>query len=76
MEEHVWLSNILLFASFGLLGTVGFLLKLRHVRKLDGREPPVIRSKVPFLGHAIALILQGSVYFINLRYGPPTCLRF
>ena len=75
MEGHVSLSNIFIFASFSLLGTVCVLLKLRRVGKLDGREPPVIRSKIPFLGHAIAIVLQGSVYFINLRYNPPTCLK-
>ena len=75
MEGLVSVSNLSIFAIFSLLGTVYLLLKLRRIRKLDGREPPVIRSKIPFLGHAIPLLLQGSVYFINLRYDLSSCLN-
>ena len=68
------LSGVLVFTS--LFGTLCILLSLWWTRKLDGSEPPVVRSKVPFFGHAIQLFWQGSVYFIQLRYQFPSRLVF
>lgn len=35
-------------------------------------EPPMIRSGLPFLGHAIQLLRYGSLYFRRIRYGSHT----
>lgn len=57
----------------GLVALVSFastlyrLLSLWWTAKLDGREPPVIPSKIPLIGHAIQLLRQGSVHFANVR---------
>jgi hypothetical protein len=33
----------------------------------DGKEPPEIRSRIPYIGHLIGLLSYQVVYFQNLR---------
>ena len=35
--------------------------------KLDSREPPLIKSSIPYLGHAIHLIVKGTRHYASLR---------
>jgi hypothetical protein len=32
-------------------------------RKLEGREPPVIPPKIPFIGHLVGLLRNGFRYY-------------
>lgn len=41
---------------------------LRYVsERSDPKEPPVVSSKIPFLGHVIGLIRKKSEYYVQLQ---------
>jgi hypothetical protein len=37
--------------------------------KIDPREPPVIRPKIPFIGHIIGMLTDGPHYMKRIAYG-------
>ena len=39
------------------------LAKHLVVRSPDSREPPILRPRVPFIGHIISMIREGSEMF-------------
>jgi hypothetical protein len=45
-----------------------FVLHTLPAKKVDPREPPVIRSTIPYVGHLIGMALSGSRYFKKLQY--------
>ena len=45
---------------------VAFIIKAGYFMTLDPREPPLVRSKVPFIGHILGLITEESNYFTRL----------
>ena len=34
----------------------------------DSREPPVLRSSIPYIGHIIGLLRHGTRYYEQTRY--------
>jgi hypothetical protein len=56
-------------ALVGALTAIGFVLHRRYVR--DPREPPVVGSMIPVLGHIFGLMRFGVGYFAQL-----TCVPF
>ncbi|KAK0672961.1 putative cytochrome P450 E-class, group IV [Cercophora samala] len=53
-----------------LLTTYGILYYAQTVR-LGKNEPPVIPSRIPFLGHVLGMLLQGGRYVKNLGLENP-----
>ncbi|KAL3483061.1 cytochrome P450 [Aspergillus germanicus] len=51
-------------ALVGALSAIGFVLHRRYVR--DPREPPVVGSTIPVLGHIFGLLRFGVGYFAQL----------
>ncbi|KAI8631304.1 cytochrome P450 [Xylariaceae sp. FL1651] len=45
------------------------LLYQASARKLDAREPPIITSGIPFVGHILGMALHGGKYIKNLGLG-------
>jgi hypothetical protein len=43
-----------------------FLHNLTRV-KVDPREPPVVYSKIPLLGHLIGMLIEGPLYIKKIR---------
>jgi hypothetical protein len=55
------------FITLILVAIVGFLfLRKADGRLVDPREPPVLQSRIPFVGHAIGMVAEGSLYFKRL----------
>lgn len=40
-------------------------------RKVDPREPPVISSTLPYLGHILGVLQNGGKYYKIIRYVSP-----
>ncbi len=58
------------FASIALFSLVilnAAILRHLSLRKVDPREPPVLPSTVPFIGHIYGIINYGASYFKYLR---------
>jgi hypothetical protein len=51
-------------ALVGALTAIGFVLHRRYAR--DPREPPVVGSTIPVLGHIFGLLRFGVGYFAQL----------
>jgi hypothetical protein len=51
-----------------LLLVAGFLMICwqRMAVRLDPREPPLLKPKIPFIGHLIGILTDQSVYFEKL----------
>ena len=53
------------------LGAVAFvwvaILHLTRI-KMDPREPPLIESKIPLLGHIIGMMWKGPMHIAKVRY--------
>lgn len=45
------------------------LLYQYSTQKLDAKEPPVIASTIPFIGHILGMALHGGKYIKNLGCG-------
>ena len=62
MESDTWtrLRPFLLAAL--LLLVLGFLLHQYAARKLHAKEPPVIPSSIPYIGHVLGMIAYGGRY--------------
>lgn len=43
-----------------------WLLKRVVYPTYDPREPPALRSKIPFVGHAFSIVREGGPYFERL----------
>ena len=53
-----------------LLGVVALLYALCEyflTVKYDAKEPPLIPQHVPYIGHVLSLIRQGSNYYSKIR---------
>ena len=53
-----------------IIGTVFVLANYFLGPKYDVREPPIIRPKVPLVGHIIGLLRHGLRYFEIIRWVP------
>lgn len=52
---------------------VMYALAYRYsTQKLDTKEPPIIASGIPFVGHLVGMAVYGGKYIKNLGYEPPT----
>ena len=59
--SHLWLT---IFA----LGVLSLLaLWLMGIEDVESREPPVVRSGIPFIGHMISLLRYQNHYFDMIR---------
>jgi hypothetical protein len=52
------------------IAVLGGLLLLRNAGgpALDPREPPVLQSRIPFIGHIIGMVAEGTLYFKKLGW--------
>lgn len=50
---------------------LAILIKAAYFPSLDPREPPLVRSTVPFIGHILGMVQHQSDYFTRLVYVPP-----
>ena len=66
--------DIIQVVFLGVAVIVGYLVcvPVKH----DPREPPVVHSSIPVIGHFIGLIRYGSSYFSMLVYVITTFLSF
>jgi cytochrome P450 len=66
--------DMLLLPSWLLAGfiTIYAAIYWLSTRPLDAREPPIVPSGIPYLGHLLGMVLQGGRYVkeIGLRYSP------
>lgn len=63
METKHFLLLVVILVVAALLGT-RYVLPQRS--DLEPREPPTVRSRMPFFGHAIGLLRQGHFYLPSL----------
>lgn len=49
-----------------LVPLLAVLIKAGFFPSIDPREPPLVRSKVPFIGHILGLVQEQSNYFNRL----------
>lgn len=45
-----------------------FVLEYFMGIRLDRKEPPLIPSRIPYVGHIIGLIRNGTRYYAKMRY--------
>jgi hypothetical protein len=62
------MSEIFLMVEIFLVTLVASLLWLYQRRKLDPREPPLISSTIPLVGHLISFMYYGLEYFPMIRF--------
>ena len=66
MDFNSVLTALLLF-PFGIIVTL--LLVERALRPHHARnEPPIVASRIPFIGHLLGLFKHGTRYFSTTRY--------
>jgi len=53
--------------SLGVAIVIGFMLHVLAVPRVDSREPPLLKSRIPVIGHIIGLIRYQAEYHIMLR---------
>jgi hypothetical protein len=58
---HLWLTIFVL----GVLSL--FALWLLGFEDVESREPPVVRSRIPLIGHMISLLRYQTHYFDMIR---------
>ena len=47
------------------------LILLRYLSPtIDPQEPPLVKAKIPFIGHLLGLLRYGIPYYTRLRYVP------
>jgi hypothetical protein len=44
------------------------ILRALSSRKLDPREPPIVPSFIPYVGHLIGMVFSGGRYLKHLQY--------
>jgi hypothetical protein len=65
---EVWfLSTMATWIAAAL--AVYVLLYQYSTRKLDAREPPIIASAIPFVGHTLGMAFYGGKYIKDLGCG-------
>jgi hypothetical protein len=60
--------RLLSIVPFALALFCFLVLQSLSNKKVDPREPPVVRSNIPYVGHLIGMGLSGSRYFKRLQY--------
>ena len=51
-----------------VLSAVWLGLSFFNSPKRDSREPPVLRSSIPYIGHILGLLRHGTRYYEQTRY--------
>ncbi|KAK4038603.1 cytochrome P450 [Parachaetomium inaequale] len=59
------MASLLLLAIGGVV-IVFYLLSRFLTLPLDPQEPPLVRSKIPFIGHVIGLLRHGTKYYSDV----------
>jgi hypothetical protein len=67
LEELSELSPIALTLTVAALSLALLVLQRVLYPTFDSREPPVLRPKVPFIGHAISIARGINVYYARLQ---------
>ena len=64
MEGKLDITTLVLLAVAGTL-----YLALNHFLgvRLDEKEPPLVPSTIPFIGHILGLVRSGTKYYAQLR---------
>ena len=55
---------VLLAMATGLYFVLEYFMGIR----LDSKEPPLVSSTIPYVGHVIGLIRTGTRYYAKMRY--------
>lgn len=69
-----WKLDVTALILLLLLSTVAFLLLCERfiAAKHQAREPPLVRQRIPYVGHVAGLFLHGMKYFEFTRYVHPS----
>lgn len=59
--------NLILFFIIALFVAIYYTVSRVQAAKHDGREPPILPSKIPFIGHVIGLLRKKVRYYVRLR---------
>jgi hypothetical protein len=65
LELGLWPFSGLTTTLFLLLAVYAILYQ-SQCRKRHAQEPPIIPSKIPFIGHPLNMFLRGGIYVKNL----------
>lgn len=65
-----WKLDVTALMLLLLLLTIAFLLLCERLitAKHQAREPPLVRQRIPYVGHVAGLFLHGMKYFEFTRY--------
>lgn len=61
----VFINNTVV--ALALAAAVAFAISLAFRSKPDPREPPVLHSTIPFIGHVIGMLREGPLYLLRVR---------
>lgn len=67
IREYIERHQFLLF-SVVLIIIAYSTVQYFATRKVDPREPPVISSTLPYLGHILGVLQNGGKYYKIIRY--------
>jgi len=65
--EAIKLYIVVLSVAFVAIGIVLFALNHHSKAQRDVKEPVYIEPKIPFIGHALGLVVHKHDYYVNLR---------
>ncbi|KAK5062928.1 hypothetical protein LTR84_005004 [Exophiala bonariae] len=70
LEGVSWFTLLLVLTTALFLGV---LAKVVSSARVDDREPPVVPSSVPFVGHVVGILRHGASYFryLGVRFPHP-----
>ena len=69
MVDDLGLSTWLVMAMVAI-GIIYLVLEHFLGISVDPKEPPLISSSIPYIGHVIGVLWNGSKYYSTLRYLP------
>lgn len=63
---HLNLATATYIAIIATLSLLVVFMRL-SVPNLDPREPPLLKSRVPFIGHTVGLLAHSADYFSKIK---------
>lgn len=70
METSTETSTIRVYAIGAIVSVAALLICMYWLSvRMDPREPPLVRAKIPFIGHILGMLQYQVVYFDMLAYG-------
>lgn len=62
------MSDFTTILGLSVVAILGSFLLFTQRAKLDPREPPLVPSTIPLVGHLISFLIHGIEYFAAERY--------